>query len=260
MKRLIPLLLLIASSASQAESGEYRVELIVFRNLDVVIEPGSTPELRKFSQFPDVLATGPSIPQASIESESAGELPQPLRFKLPDDLDILDDKSAYMDDVWRRLRSSRAYRPLLFAAWRQNRVDYYPPVRVHDQNIIDTQLRPPTPSMLVDLTAADPLADYRSDFYQLDGTIQLRRSRFLHVYLDLVFRQLPEPAGDETGFVRTNDLSPDISGSSAGSPAAGSGYDIHTLIQNRQVKTGQLQYFDTPFFGALVFVTAIGDT
>ncbi len=264
MRRLIPLLLMFVSAVSLAESGEYRIEMIVFRNLDLVVEPGSTVELRRFSQFPDSqgITASPAEETEGIP-ESIGEIPQPLLDTLtgglPDELTILDGKSAYMDDVWRRLRGSKAYRPLLFTAWQQNRVDYYPPMRVHDQSIIDTQFRPPASRVLVDLTAEDPLADYRSDFYQLDGTMQLRRSRFLHVYLDLVHRQLPEPAGSANGFVRTNDLSANPVNNPDVSAPGDSIYNIYTLKQNRQVKTGQLEYFDTPFLGALVFVTAISD-
>lgn len=257
------MLLLLVSAASLAESGEYRVEVIVFRNLDVVIEPGSTQELRKFSQFPDLQGSVDAPPETEDVATTPGEVPKQLLdilpAGLPDELTILDGKSVYMDDVWRRLRSSRTYRPLLFSAWQQNRVDYYPPVRLHNQRIIDTQLRPPTSRVLVDLTADDPLAGYRSDFYQLDGTLQLRRSRFLHVYLDLVYRQLPEPSESAAEFVRTNDLSAVPPGDYASSPPDNGTYKVFSLQQNRQVKTNQLEYFDTPFFGALVFVTTIGD-
>jgi len=260
MRRLTTLLLLFVSAACMAESGEYRIEMIVFRNLDVVIEPGSTPELRKFSQFPDLQGINAFLPEVQETTQTDGQVPEQwlgtLPRGLPDDLTIVDGKSTYMDDVWRRMRASRAYRPLLFSAWQQNRVDYYPPIRVHDQSIIDTQVRPPASQVLVDLTADDPLADYRVNFYQLDGTIQLRRSRFLHIYLDLVYRQLPEPTEIGAAFVRTDDLSASLP---VDSEQERSIYDIYELKQNRQVRTGQLNYFDTPFFGALVFVTAISD-
>ena len=53
MKRLLPLLLIFASSAGLAESGAYRVEIIVFRNLLVEAESTEIADLRSFSQFPD---------------------------------------------------------------------------------------------------------------------------------------------------------------------------------------------------------------
>ena len=158
-----------------------------------------------------------------------------------------------MDGVWRRLRSSQGYRPLLYIAWQQNRTDFYPPMRVHNERIIDTQLRPPTNIVVADLAAEDPLAAYRSTFYQLDGSVQLRRSRFLHLYVDLEYRD--ENTGDvvETGFFGSPDnrVNSDIQ-----SPIIKQ-HDIFKLRENRQIRTGRLQYFDAPYFGALILVTAI---
>ena len=103
--------------------------------------------------------------------------------------------------------------------------------------------------MIADLTAADPLAAYRASFFRLDGSVQLRRNRFLHLYLDLEYREsgpflAPDPAAPTSIF----DVQPD---------APEEPYSVFALKQNRQVRTGRMQYFDTPQFGALVLVTAI---
>ncbi|MGA9572983.1 MAG: CsiV family protein, partial [Lysobacterales bacterium] len=194
MKRILPVLLLAASSAVLAESGAYRVEVIVFRNLAATAEARASETLRSFSKFPDLqdkrqADDTPAKPPVMQTLEPVDLTGAALTANLPDDLLILDTKSGTMDDVWRRLRSSQTYRPLIYAAWQQNRVDYYPPMRIHDQQVIDTQLRPPTRIMVADLTEPDPLAVYRSTFYQLDGSLQLRRSRFLHLFLDLEYRE-----------------------------------------------------------------------
>lgn len=260
MKRIIPFILFLISTTCVAESGAYRVEVIVFRNLDVMAEPDTTAKLRGFSHFPDLL------PDREISNET-GEPPETLPQDLarvladefPDDLKVIGERSSYMDDVWRRLRGSRAYRPLLWAAWQQNRVDYYPPMRVHDENLIDTQLRPPTNVLVAELTAADPLARYRSNFYQLDGSVQLRRSRFLHVYLDLEYRETYSPTVSDRGLDAGTYTVVDSRASNDNLTADAKGYELHSLVQNRQIQTGKLHYFDTPYFGALVFVTAISD-
>jgi len=255
MKRLLPLLLLAASSAALAESGAYRVEIIVFRNLSATGEIAREPELRGFSQFPDLQNEGPpQAPAAEPAEVQAGDLPaQPVEImqdNLPDDLRVLADRSTTMDGVWRRLRSSQTYRPLLYTSWEQNRVDYYPPMRIHDEQVIDTRLRPPTHIVTADLTAADPLAAYRSVFYQLDGSLQLKRSRFLHLFLDLEFRDQDHPAATGAATPEPADMQPPGGGIAAG-------YGIYSLTQNRQINTGEMQYFDTPFYGALVYVTAV---
>ena len=233
MKRLLTLCLLLISSAVLAESGGYRVEVIIFSNLAVDVEPAPVDELRSFSQFP-----------ALEESD------------LPDEMVAIVKKSTYMDGVWRRLRSSKGYRPLVFAAWVQNRTDYYPPMRIHDEVVLDTDLRPPTEIMVADLAAEDPLSAYRSMFYRLDGTVQLKRSRFLHLYLDLEYREAPPatevtPASEtQSSFFNTEEArEPGLESDTA--------HKVFHLKQNRQIRTGQMQYFDTPFFGALIYVTPV---
>ena len=226
MRRLLALLSLLICSAAVAESGAYRVEIIVFQNLTVTTEGLPADGLRSFSAFPALLETD-----------------------LPDDLIANEQKSNRMDGVWRRLRSSKEYRPLLFAAWQQNRTDYYPPMRIHDEIVVDEQLNPPTNIMIAVLAAEDPLGAYMSTFYRLDGTLQLRRSRFLHLYLDLEYREGTQPSDPDTQTSFFNIKDPALPEEPA--------YSIHSLQQNRQVRSGQLQYFDTPNFGALVFVTAI---
>ncbi len=276
MKRLLPLLLLL-SSAALAESGVYRVEVIVFRNLDAMAEPASVVELRNFSQFPDLEEPTIELENtplgADLRSNAVEGIPGPLRIDLPDDLHVIKKKAFRTDDAWRRLRSSKGYRPLLYASWEQNRTDYYPPMRIHDQTIIDTQLRSPTNIMVADLAAEDPLAAYRSIFYQLDGSVQLRRSRFLHLFLDLEYREDTSsiepgsgfftgsdqenqeeklPAESATNFFSRNNIQPE-SGT-----VDNTYHRVFRLKQNRQIRTDRMQYFDTPYFGVLVLVTAIG--
>ena len=236
MKRLLPLLLLLVSSTTTAESGAYRVEVIVFRNLNVATEATRTEELRSFSHFPDFEE---SRPPEDLLVDPVDESPSGLPGDLPDDLHIITQRSTRMNNVWGRLRSSNSYQPLVHAAWEQNRTDYYPPIRIHDQQIMGTQLRPPTHIMVADVAAEDPLAAYRSTFFQLDGSVQLRRSRFLHLFLDLEYREEKPQVGIET-----------MTDSSIN-------HGVFTLKQNRQIRTGQMQYFDTPYMGALVYVSAI---
>ena len=52
MRHLLPFLLLLISTSTLAESGAYRVEVIVFRNLDVLTDSVTEDELRNFSRYP----------------------------------------------------------------------------------------------------------------------------------------------------------------------------------------------------------------
>jgi hypothetical protein len=254
MKRLLPFLFFLLSSAALAESGAYRVEVILFRNLDVAVDSKQAEELRSFSQFPGLEETKPlTDPFEDPVDETPDESQGNLRFDLPDDLNVITQKGTQMDTVWRRLRSSRGYRPLLYAAWEQNRTDYYPPMRMHDQQIIDTQLRPPTQIMVADLAAQDPLAANHNTFYRLDGTVQLKRSRFLHLLIDLEYREEKPVTPVETDFLSGTDKQAALEDGHNSNVNPG----IYSLKQNQQIRTGRMQYFDTPYFGALVLVSAI---
>ena len=112
MKRLLPFLLLLLSSATLAESGAYRVEVIVFRNLEVLTESVEVDDLRSFSKFPsleeivkpEVLLEDPAIElPAKLQEEVSNELPDDLaeviRYDLPDDLSVISQKSTRMDAV-----------------------------------------------------------------------------------------------------------------------------------------------------------------
>ena len=208
MKRLIPLLLLISCNVCLAESGSYLVEVIIFRNLEAMAEPIRAEQLRSFSQYPELREPEPAVTNelTSEDKDKTGDIPEAmaelLSTDLPDELSVIKGRSTYMDDVWRRLRSSRAYRPLHFSAWQQNRVDYYPPMRIHDETILETRLESSSKLMVADLTSADPLAAYRTHFYQIDGNAQLRRSRFLHIHLDLEYREKAVPVLSEADFLR----------------------------------------------------------
>ena len=128
-------------------------------------------------------------------------------------------------------------------------------------------------------------------FFRLDGTVQLRRSRFLHVDLNLEYRLdgpawqrefgLPpgfewigeaptearaatrEPAAPtpinalqpmtEAGLVPTTDRA-DVDMQPTVEP-----FRLHRLQQSRQVRTNTLQYFDSAFLSAIVRVTEIAD-
>ena len=251
MKRLLPLLFLLLGSAVSAESGTYRVEVIIFRNLAVHVDAEQVDVLYDFSRFP-----------ALEESNLPGDL--------PDDLLVLTQKSTYMDGVWRRLRSSKGYRPLIFAGWEQNRTDYYPPMRIHDEVVLETRAAPPSTFFAIhppiyaengdgndgedegeaEAEGEAPLTAEPVSFYRLDGTVQLKRSRFLHLYLNLDFREELPVSAETTSFF---EIGNDVQAGVAVEPDHG----VYRLQENRQIRTGTMQYFDTPYFGALVYVTPL---
>ena len=240
---------LMAMSNAFGESGNYRIEVLVFNHLDSAAIPEELDEIRSFTGFP--------------------ELGEPLAAHAPVNLDVM---SSVMQDAQRRLRLSAGFRPLLFASWEQTRIDYHPPVRLHDEELIARQLHFPHDVVWVDLRETNLFDDYMTSYYRIDGTVQLRRSRFLHIDIDLEYRQdlLPrppeDPVPDTAGMaeppvpvvVEAESPGDEISAGSLTElldPSPGPAL-VFGIQQSRQVRTGQMQYFDTPFLGVLVRVTA----
>jgi hypothetical protein len=254
ISRLIPNLglcllmasLLMCTTSSFAESGNYRIEVLVFNHLEGGTRPQELEEIRSFSAYP--------------------ELGEYLAAEAPVKLEVM---STIMQDAWRRLRLSSGFRPLLFASWEQTRIDYHPPVRLHDEELIAKQIHFPHEVVFVDLRETNLFDDYMTSYYRLDGSVQLRRSRFLHLDLDLEYRQdlLPRPTpemaleNEEPGFPRVTEHEPAEDDSFSGDlsqlldPSPGPAL-LFSLKQSRQIRTGQMQYFDSPFLSVLVRVTA----
>jgi hypothetical protein len=256
----------LAAAAPVLGAGErYRVELIVFRNLEVPAAPVEIDEIRRFHNALDLDA--PTAPEAPVALEKA---------------------DGAFANLWARLDRLAEYEPLVRLTFEQSLFDYHPPVRVHDESRMGEELHFPGGVAYVDLANAGARTgwfdDYVEPLYRLDGTVQLRRSRFLHVDLDLEYRldgpawerDFPTrvPMGLPEGFEWVGE--PPATGASGpgGDPAPAEGaaeapattaveerepFRLHRLRQSRQVRTDTMQYFDSAYLGAIVRVTTIAD-
>jgi|GEM_PF-1020593 len=276
-------LLAMPATVAWAERGVYRVEILVFRHNQAEHNPVESAEL---SYFP-----------------GAWRLFEERAVIYPEDPAPLGVMSDRMRDAWRRLERSEAYQPLYMQAWEQSRTDYHPPVRVHDDRVMFERIVLPEAAD-IDLTAPDFFAPYRQRYHQLDGTAQLRRSRFLHLEFDLEFRlelisakseELPEngipadmtltpveplpvageplgerlgesvfaplePASDEETVDGPEPLlswrpPPPLSSPMPDTNPAVPGALLYRLRESRQIRTGQLLYFDAPHLGVIARVT-----
>ncbi len=88
-------------------------------------------------------------------------------------------------------------------------------------------------------------------FYRLDGTVMLRRSRFLHLDIDIELRQA---VFDEQALTAAPVLSEE-SEPGESEPPLPSSFLIHQIKQNRQVKSQRMEYFDSPVLGVLLWIT-----
>jgi len=228
----------------------YRVEVLVFRHVSSEAEPAVVEKLRGFHELPDLAQ--PELPEAPVAVEAVGQTFQAL---------------------WRRLQRLNAYEPLAMLSFEQTQVDYHPPVRLHNDEVIAEELHFPGPVVYVDLDREDLFSEYVRPLYRLDGSVQLRRSRFLHLHFDLEYR-VEDPEWEEWRPIPDTADMPGVAGhrpapapnpdpvfAGDGDVAPGAAppepFRIHSLRQSRQVHTDTLQYFDSAFLGVIARVTAI---
>ncbi len=234
--------------------------------------------------------------------ETAADLDQPV-IQPPQVFDTLSDT---MQESWRRLRLSAGFRPVLYRSWDQADMPPYPELRIHDDQVVrvddpwalyretgpdenplpqqqavpvfsDTGVKPgnlsaadgQTQDLVGDMELPDPVVQYR-----IDGTARLRKSRFLHLELDIEIREplaagrvkdarvsgQPQPAAEMPAAALAIPL-PAGNGSepttqSASKPAEAL-YEVHRIRQSRQISTQRMTYFDGPVIGVLALVTRI---
>jgi len=270
--------------AQQETQRHYRVELMVVRHLGGSSDTAPHQTLRDFSEILDLYA--PPLEANATAATSAATLTDVISAdavlaeeEAPPAVRI-DDMSDTMREAWRRLRGSAGFRPELFRAWEQSGDSPFPQLRIHDDEVLfsidpaqqtqdvpvdeygalvfsdATMQRQEEPGLLPQQDIEpDPIENY----YRIDGTATLTRSRFLHLNLDI---ELREPLFESTGADSATELFDDPlpldpapeTKVRSGPAAAAAEFRIHQIKQRRQVKTGQMEYFDGPVIGVLAFV------
>jgi len=195
-----------------------------------------------------------------------------------------------MREAWRRLRLSAPFRPEQYLSWEQSADEPFPALRIHDLNVLliensCTELQETAafeaqedelkeneakenedgPFVFTDqdnILPGDAIEDSAEElelpdptlFYRIDGTVMLRRSRFLHLDIDIELRQAsfdeqpltPSPILGGEGESGVPDES---------EPTLAAPFLIHKLEQSRQVKSQRMEYFDSPVLGVLAWIT-----
>ena len=291
----------VSTPAAQA-ADRYRVEVLVLQHLNSTQEASELNMIRDYSAALDFLAPVPDEDESALdgcepapgEDKATPEIPAENPELLADEAEELleeeidpnavvhvTEMGPEMQEAWRRLRLSGPFRPLQFLAWEQGSEEPFPDLRIHDQEVV-----------FLDDPYADlrEIAIYEDDFttikqgaenpdcipansdpfpeptlyYALDGTVSLKRSRFLHLNLDLQLREalanpevLPEK---DTMPAMAAVNTPRAAGSYEASALANEGpktYRVHALEQSRQVRSARMEYFDGPTIGVLAWITTI---
>ena len=163
---------------------------------------------------------------ATVEDSAPGNKPSiseiPLSRQIG--LTLIEPGQYTMRDVYRKLQTLDAYKPIMHMAWTQTTVEkeLTPPIRLR-------------------LLGNAPL--------RLDGYLTLYLSRYLHLVVDLALDAEPSAqshsgnAVSSGGYVYSD--KPDLQPSTV----------RYRIFEDRIFKSGELRYFDHPKFGVLAKVT-----
>ena len=183
----------------------------------------------------------------------------------------VEEMGPEMAEAWRRLRLSAPFRPLQYLSWEQGSTPPFPVLRVHDLESVlvedpwaeerlalveaDSGLVFGDAAAMAEESGVDEETEALPDpinYYRLDGTVSLIRTRFLHLSIVAEWR---EPVFDET--LTAGPLTPSTAAEIETRPSA---FLVHRLEQSRPVRSGRMEYFDGPVLGVLAWVSDISDT
>jgi hypothetical protein len=214
---LVALLTFPLLAAMPVQAAWYQVEVIVFENVNPDADGESWDENPglpdRWNAIDLVIGPGDAAPPAT-ESNLIPYL-------------ALESSWFRLDGVFRALRLSREYRPLLHVAWQQ------PGEGPAAERAVHLQLQR-TPA--AGATAGADL--YVAPETVVDGIVQLRIGRFLHVAVDMAYFPRPaQPAGEAA--------------------ATGAAAEYLRMRGRRKILLNDLNYFDHPLFGMLVQVSRL---
>ena len=258
-RQLLFSVLLIISAGSFADEEEvipqYQVEIIVFQHLysdeaaELVSQVNDYRTVARPAPLPEPDFVGPPDPEAG------GPIVE------------LSEKSNLIQQAWNRLVRSPAHEPLHYAGWQQRA---YPPeeqnpVRIHDEfalpdpkaeeleesmldeDIADIETRVPVIDLSLTTPEEEEIDEAEFTSYRLDGQLSLVQRKYTHLEVDIEWREsIVAPFVDEVA-VLPGGLAEEMQAR----------YSLYTALQRRQVHADRLEYFDTPWLGALTLITEV---
>ena len=229
----------LVTPEAPAEAAEadrrYTVEMIIFEYAESAQAGNELFIAEANSPPPDAPLEGELVftdMPATVENSSQGNKPSLAEIPLSRQigLSLLEPAQYTMHDIYRKLQTLDAYKPILHTAWTQTTVEkeLTPPIRLR-------------------MLGNAPL--------RLDGYLTLYLSRYLHLVVDLALDGEPSAqsytgntvssaeASTQGGYIYTD--KPDLQPSTV----------RYRIFEDRIFKSGDLRYFDHPKFGVLAKIT-----
>ena len=157
---------------------------------------------------------------------------------------IMDEKNNRMIGVYRVLKSSSEYRPLLHFSWQQpatkRNESRYVHIVKHD-NKEEITKKDDQESII----EPEFIEDFKSHNKLIDGSIRVRSNFYLHVDLD--FYYFKNPYDGNNTYNNDNEFLDQ---------------NIEELVirikESRKIKLNEIHYFDNPIYGVILQVSRLG--
>lgn len=217
---LLVLPLVQAQEAPPDESNLFHVEVVVFAH-------DTQPEV--FYRWPGEPAVSQAVDVVQLATGDSWASADGRERVWPAAL-------AELEGAWSRLRRLSRYQPLVSAAWDQTAEVFgrSPVVQVHGGEIVH------------DAGAAVSLFEDAGPrgVEQVAGVVELERGRFLHLRVDIAYRRPQRADGGSLPGMTREDGRFDLDRP----------YQTFRIAEKRQIRLGQIQYFDHAQFGVLAVV------
>jgi hypothetical protein len=295
-KLIIFITLALVGSSAFGDEERFRVELLVLKHLDGFSDTTPQESLRDFSEALDLLLPPEDEDQdqdegedgdgAGTDSEPASTLDEQDGEAILEEEPILpaavlvETLGDDMQQAWRRMRLSAGFRPEQYLSWEQSGEEPYPLIRVHDLELLyeedpyadlreteeDDQDEVPEFTDTNNEADSQDAEEAESEeevlppptrFYRIDGTARFRKARFLHLDLDIEFRDPLFAPDNALNVTAESTPMPDDIQENGDQPPRPSAFRIHKVRQSRQVRTAEMQYFDGPVISVLAYITRV---
>lgn len=242
LKSLALVLLMLSCFKTYAKEEQwYQVEVLIFENLDKAglqesypLNPGQ----------PNVSAAKRLLDASSTSDEAQNYIQ-------------VNNDALQLNDAKEKIQKQGSFRIILHKGWRQ---------RISDKNLSDTlrlvggksySSRGGSDTQLDDALGAN--ADVKQSAYEVDGTIRVSKSRYLHVDTDLILTKPMRVLSTATGVqgslnAGTSATFTNVSNRNAWQQEANARLQAFRLKQSIKMKSSDVQYIDHPLYGMLVTI------
>ena len=159
---------------------------------------------------------------------------------------IMDKKNNRMNGIYRVLKLSSEYRPLVHVSWQQPATNRHKSRYIHIVKN-DSKKDLPVKGNQESIDEPEFIEDFINNKRIIDGSIRIRSNFYLHVDLDIYY--FKDLLSDDVIYEKEDGIS---------------NQNIEKLIiglkESRRIKLNEIHYFDNPVYGVILQVSRLSES